>query len=256
MKRLILTLLFTCLPVIAVAAEPIADYSASYTVQYNSLTVGELTQTLSTLDNGDRLLTSKTKTRGLVALFRSDNVKEQSRWRDAQGTIQPLEYHYERSGRRPKFLHMLFNWQDYQLDMDDKKHPWSLTLKPGTLDRLLYQLAVMRDLSNGEQQLHYIIADGGRLKHHEIRILETETVTTSLGTIEAIKLVRDRDDDDDRQTILWCAPELGYLTVKLQHIEKDGATFTASLDQLSGRDTQVFSQVQRPPNNPGFRTTP
>lgn len=244
------------MPLIAKAAQPIADYSAIYSVQYNSLSVGELNQTLSTLENGERLLTSETRTRGLVALFRSDNVKEQSRWRDYQGTIQPLEYRYERSRRRPKFLHMLFDWHDYQLAMDDKKHPWSLTLKPGTLDRLIYQLAVMRDLSNGEQQLQYIIADGGRLKHHEIRILETETVTTSLGTIEAIKLMRDRDDDDDRQTILWCAPALGYLTVKLQHIEKDGATFTASLDQLSGRDTSVFTAEQRPVNNPGFRTTP
>uniref|UniRef100_UPI002E0D6522 DUF3108 domain-containing protein n=1 Tax=Methylophaga lonarensis TaxID=999151 RepID=UPI002E0D6522 len=238
------------------AAEPIADYSASYSVQYNSLTVGELNQTLSTLENGDRLLRSETRPRGLVSLFRSDNVEEQSRWRDYQGTIQPLEYRYERTGRRPKFLHMLFDWQDYQLDMDDKKHPWSLTLKPGTLDRLIYQLAVMRDLSNGEQELQYHIADGGKLKHHEILILETETVSTSLGTIEAVKLVRDRDDDSDRQTILWCAPSLGYLTVKLQHIEKDGATFTASLRELTGRDTSVFTPEQRPVNNPGFRTTP
>ena len=59
-------------------------------------------------------------------------------------------------------------------------------------------------------------------------------ITTPLGKIEAIKLIRHREQSKGRQTILWCAPALNYLPIKLEHTEKGGAVFTAVLRHLEG----------------------
>jgi hypothetical protein len=35
--------------------------------------------------------------------------------------------------------------------------------------------------------------------------------------------------EDGRRTVLWCAGELGYLPVRIEYTEKDGAVTTATL---------------------------
>jgi hypothetical protein len=102
-------------------------------------------------------------------------------------------------------------------------------------------------LQNPKQKtFNYLIADGGRLKHYQIKRLEQETITTPLGSINTVKFKRqrDRDSDKDRETTLWCAPELNYLPVKLEHIEKDGTKFTAVLRRVEGISKSAFTPVE------------
>ena len=139
---------------------------------------------------------------------------------------------------------MDFDWQKNLVSIDDKKHPWQLELEPGTLDKLVYQISLMKDLKRGIKSIDYRIADGGKLKTYHITVLGKETITTPMGHIETIKLTRHREKPSDRETTLWCAPALNYLPVKLEHIEDD-TSFTAVLRRLKGIDTDTaFTPLQ------------
>lgn len=252
MTKLIRILFLLILPQ-GLWAQDIPDFSANYLVKINGLQAGELKRTLETNSDGTRLFSSSSQAKGVFAFFKPDLVEEQSLWQKKADHIQTIQYIYQRSGgKKPKFMQLDFNWNNNTLSIDDQKQPWSLELKPNTLDKLVYQLSLMSDLSSDATELTYQIADGGKLKTYRIEILGTETVTTPLGKIEAIKLKRHRDKPKDRQTILWCAPSLGYLPVMLEHTEKGGSVFTAELRKLKGIDTKGLFSPLRPKTSTGF----
>ncbi len=225
-------------------AEPLPDFSANYQVELNGIQAGELRQTLSTDAAGQRKFVSTTQAKGVFAFIKPDVIEETSLWMYFEERIRPLFYRYSRDGgRKDKMLTMDFYWDNREVHIDDREHPWNLEIQNDTLDKLVYQLQVMHDLSDDRDQLTYTIADGGKLKSYEIVRLGEETVETPLGKIAAVKLTRERDADSDRKTTLWCAPALGYLPVKLEHIEKDDSRFTAYLRKLDGISTDAFRKT-------------
>jgi len=213
------------------------------------LQAGELNQQLETLTDGLHRFRSATKAKGVVALFKRDTVKETSLWTLSQQQIKPRQYLYQRNGgKKDKYLRMDFDWRNRSVHIDDRVHPWDLEIEDSTLEKHVYQVQLRLDLLQNPKQktFNYLIADGGRLKHYQIKRLEQETITTPLGSINTVKFKRqrDRDSDKDRETTLWCAPELNYLPVKLEHIEKDGTKFTAVLRRVEGISKSAFTPVE------------
>jgi hypothetical protein len=243
MLRIVIT--FLLLMPLTIVAQELPDFSANYQVMLNGIQAGDLKQRLSSNSDGSRKFTSATQAQGLFAFFKPDLVEEISTWTLVDNKIQPRYYHYQRSGgKKDKYLKLDFDWQSQQLSIDDKNYPWQLALEPYTLDKLVYQLALMMDMDKRINQYSYRIADGGKIKTYIIDVIDEEIVTTPLGRIKTIKLKRLRDETSQRQTVLWCAPALNYLPVKLEHTEKDGTVFTANLDRLKGIPTaNIFSPV-------------
>ncbi len=237
MRRIAILILFI-LPSASLLADTIPDFSANYAIKLNGIQAGELKRSLVSNSDGSRLFKSETKAKGVFAFFKPEVIVETSLWSSDAQKIKPIAYRYSRTGgKKDKTLLLDFDWSTKQLHIDDKQQPWSLTLKDDTLDKLLYQLALMSDLAEQQEQFHYHIADGGKIKQYLISKVSREVISTPLGKIEALKLTRERSRPKDRKTTLWCAPALNYLPVKLEHIEKDGTLFTATLRRLNGIDS-------------------
>lgn len=247
MKYAFVTALGLLFSTALLAADPLPDFEANYRVEVNGIQAGELIQTLSSEAGDMRRFHTRTRARGVFALFRSDVIEESSLWAYHDGHIRPYVYRYSRTGgKKDKRLHLDFDWTANQVHIDDEEYPWDLKLQPGTLDKMVYQLQIMhdlQDLAEDATQLEYLIAEGGILKTYEVTINGRETIRTPLGDIEAIKMTRERDADSGRQTTLWCAPSLRYLPIKLEHIEKDDSRFTAVIRQLEGFPLDVFARV-------------
>ena len=236
-KRLVPILLLLCINSWA-QAQSISDFSANYKVSLNGLSAGELKRILTTDENGVRTFNSQSQAKGVFAFFKPDLIEETSVWILEDNQIRPQSYVYQRTGgKKDKFLKLDFDWSNQLISVNDKKQSWSLDSEEYTLDKLIYQLALMRDLQRDKKELSYQVTDGEKLKTYNISILGMETILTPLGKIEAIKLKRIRNDEKARQTTLWCAPTLNYLPVRIEHIEKDGTTFTAELRRLKGIET-------------------
>ena len=85
----------------------------------------------------------------------------------------------------------------------------------------------------GERRVEYTVADGGRrLKHYVLAGIGEERIETALDARHHRR--RRERTDSNRETTLWCARALGFLPVKIAHVERDGAALTIRIDSLSG----------------------
>src|SRR5690606_10349788 len=111
---------------------------------------------------------------------------------------------------------------------------------------------VVRDVAAGRRVMQYLVAENRRLRVYRFEVIDTERVETPLGEFEAVRVeltgrlrVEDVDGlevatmdvdtietppvaDEDRVTF-WCAPEFGYLPVRIQHIDDDLGAFQMNL---------------------------
>lgn len=102
---------------------------------------------------------------------------------------------------------------------DDKARsfPW----KAGVLDELNAELQVREDLKAGGLKSAYLIADAKAVDSRQFVKLGNETIKTSYGTFDTVKVLL-KHDKADKNSIFWLAPQLDYLPVKMSH--QDGKT--------------------------------
>ena len=107
-----------------------------------------------------------------------------------------------------------------------------MPLETGMLDKLLYQYALMRDLMNNQAEIVYAVTDGGKMKKYNFARLAEEIVQTPLGDLQTVKLQKVRQDDNSK-LIIWSAPALSFLPVKVESTDEDGRTTTALIQTLT-----------------------
>lgn len=147
--------------------------------------------------------------------------------------VRPEHYEYHRTVLGSKKDAVLqFNWQTGTVLNDVKKKPWVMDTPPGTQDNLSYQMQLRLDLASGKESLGYSVADGGKLKSYAFKRVGHDVVQTALGSVNAVKIQRDRGPNSKRQTYIWLAPELDFMLVKLQQVEKSGKEYSLLLDKL------------------------
>ncbi|NWG86679.1 MAG: DUF3108 domain-containing protein [Hydrogenophilaceae bacterium] len=213
------------------ATTPPQGFTASYDLSLEAMPLGETERKLEKLANGDYLYSTRTTPTGLAAMLMKDRIVEQSRFRFLKGRFQPLEYQYSRTGgKKTRNRSARFDWQAKQARGVRDGEPWQVAIKPGVLDRLLYQLAASYDLQKQRKQFSYQIADRGELKTYELTVAGNETLDTPYGRQPTIKLQR---IEGDYETSLWLAKGLSYLPVRIEHTE-DGKRYRAELKALSG----------------------
>jgi len=92
------------------------------------------------------------------------------------------------------------------------------------LDKSLYQIALQRDLAAGGTEFSYQVLDGDELETYNFAVIGEDTVKTKLGKFKAIKVQRIRENSK-RNTLIWFAPKLNFLLVKLEQSETDGKNY-------------------------------
>ena len=222
------------------ATTPPQGFVARYELSLESMPLGETERRLEKLANGDYLYSTRTVATGVAAILMKDRISEQSRFRFIRGQFQPLEYQYNRNGgKKTKSSSAQFDWQARQAKGNHNGEAWQLAIKPGVLDRLLYQLAVTYDMQKQRKRFSYEIADRGELKTYDLTVAGNETLDTPYGRLPTVKLQR---IEGDYETSLWLAKGLVYLPVRIEHTE-DGKRYRAELKALSG----IALPVQKKP---------
>ena len=151
--------------------------------------------------------------------------------------VLPTLYEYHRKGvGKNRDAILRFDWQANRVLNDVQDQPWSMAIPTGALDKLSYQLQMRHELLAAYQQglpwpeLTYEVADGGQLKSYSFEILGEETVKTPVGTFNALKITRTRQDSD-RTTIFWLAPAYDFLLVRFLQREDEGGGFELFLQE-------------------------
>lgn len=204
-------------------------FAATYVVKKGFMDIGEVQRTLTPQGGGKYVFESTTTSSGMAAWVLRGTITERSTFSFVNGVIQPISYFYERTFGKGKIVKLGFDWVKNTVTNDVNKNPWVMPLEPATLDKLVYQISLMKDMAPGKREYTYKVADGGKLKTYQAVVLSEEETSTPMGTFHSIKITR---VGDKRGTTLWCAPKLNYLPVRIEQTDDDD--FTAVIKSVEG----------------------
>lgn len=198
-------------------------FDAQFVLSARGMDIGQTRWQLTPAGDGRYVYSSHSEAIGVAKLLRDERIEERSEWRFSRGgAVTPLHYTYTRSGgKRERAVQVRFDWQGGRVHNTLNGDSWSAPVEPGTLDKLVYVLELMRELANGAREATYEVADGGKVKTYRLKVVGEERVETVLGPLDTLVVERRRDDDNE-STVVWCAPALRYLPVKVEHREDEG----------------------------------
>lgn len=214
---------------------PVATYEAHYEVEYKGRKVGVSEFSVSYDSEQERYrFESRTTARGLLKLVRPDPAVERSDFELRGHAVRPLEFHFEDGSRKGEDnVDIVFDWSRAAAVIDSESGRAELSVKPGVLDRGTMQVALMRDLEREEPPGPYLLADGDTLKTYRYTVGERTAIETRAGTYETIELTQERADSS-RRTLLWVAPSLRYLPVRIEQYRGDELQTAFELEHVEG----------------------
>lgn len=231
---LLTTLLALSLPFTGSAMAQERGFDATYRAYYGSMRGAETVFSLAREDETEWLWSSRSEPAGMVAMFRDDVITERSRFRVEESDIRALEYRYRHveSDETRRYRELRFDRESEQVHYDDNGKEGELPLQAGSLDRFLAQYALMRALSNDQRPDRFRIVDGDEQFDQTMEYGEQQTIRVRAGRFETQRVTMD-DADSDRSLVLWMAPRLGYLPVKLEQREPGETTVTMELESTN-----------------------
>ncbi|MDH3646205.1 MAG: DUF3108 domain-containing protein [Gammaproteobacteria bacterium] len=229
MRTVLLTLLILPLHVAAADIEP---FTAHYDLRFSGL-AGVAVTTLSQDGEGSFVLENRTRAKGLARLARPRDAIERSEFVVDTDRLKPVSFLSKDGTKRNKRGSSIdFDWSASSANTQYKGETRTLNLEDGMLDRQLLQIAMMSDLSNGVTDTSYTVIDRHSTKTYAISVLARETIEVPAGSYDVVKIRRERAGSS-RSSILWCAPSLGYVTVKMQQLKDGKVIGTLSLTEIS-----------------------
>jgi Protein of unknown function (DUF3108) len=128
---------------------------------------------------------------------------------------------------------MVFDWQRNIATVSDSDGRRELATPAGALDRGSMQVALMRDLAASGRPATYLLADEDSVNDYVYQDNGTATTQTKAGDFATQSLSQHRDGSS-RSTILWLAPALRFLPVRMEQL-KNGEVQTAfTLESVTG----------------------
>lgn len=223
MKRLLLLLALLLSSPLSAEQLPVS-FQAHYLVEKAGITVGKANRKF---EQAKLRYESNSRTAGLVAIFADEDIRETSWLQQYEGKLRPLRYQKIRDGRTDELIKQDFDWPQGELRIKINEKKKQHQLDRLVLDQAAFQLRLMQDLAEGKRNFDYTIASDSRLNEFEVRFQREEKMRTEVGTYQTMVM---RATDGKVITTLWCAPELEYLPVQIEHEEK-GVSFTAHITQ-------------------------
>jgi hypothetical protein len=227
-RALLLLLAMTTSPLLQAADLPPA-FKVQYAVKKGPLVMGHSVRELEYASDGGLVFRSASDTSGLADLLLSEHIQEISYLQKNAQRIRPYRYEYLREGRRNRRISQQFDWQEGSVTSKVDGKIYDYPVPPLTFDANGYQVNLMVDLASGVRDIDYSIAGSKRLRTYDIRHIGDEQIQTVLGKLDTV-VIRHKAS---QTTTLWCAKDLHFLPVKIEH-QENGGTFTAYLESVTG----------------------
>ena len=198
------------LPSAAPAAPP-QKVEIAYEVARNGMALAEVSQRLEH-DGRSYRLSETWKGKGVFAL--RGEAARSSQGAVAADGLRPQKFEDKRSGRDTRTAEFDSTTKTPTLQRQDQlSFMWTLAFSPP------------RDLVTAS------VADGKRVTSYTYKVAGRERVKTPAGEFDALKLVKHKENPDDKATEIWLAAKRNYLPVRILIVEKDGS----KLDQVAVR---------------------
>lgn len=202
----------------SVTAAELRPFSATYSITWSGISAGSATLTLEQDADGRWTYHSHTAARGFFRLAIPE-LRSRSVFTIQDGKVVPELFIADdgaSSSSREQELH--FDWAAGRVTGRSEKKAVDLPLQPGLLDSMSVQVALMNELLAGRTPMRFVIVDKGRIKDYDYTAQGEDKLATPLGEQHTV-IFRSARPGSRNGTWFWCAPDLGYLPVKVERRE-------------------------------------
>jgi hypothetical protein len=215
-------------PMAATSDTALQPFSAHYTAEWKTITVGVSDLELRPDSAGTYMYTWTMAARGVFRLVYSNDVIQKSWVSIVADHVRPDRYQAEDGDAT---AHIDFDWNAKRARGVSDKKPVDLKLTDGTQDIMSIQVEVMLDLKNGKLPNTFHILDKDEIKDFIYTQEGTAKLRTSLGQLDTI-IVASRRVGNDRVLRMWFAPSLGFVPVQAERYRGDKLEFAMKIKTL------------------------
>ncbi|MEO8315832.1 MAG: DUF3108 domain-containing protein [Pseudomonadota bacterium] len=218
-----LMLLLVCSSAQAAAAE-LRPFIASY-----SITAGSAEVQLKRLDDERWSYEVRVKAFFLARPWMPAELTS-SLFAIQDGRVIPHQFTAEdRSSDKVESL--VFDWNRGRVTGIFERKPVDLPTQPGLLDSQTAQVALMNELLAGRTPQHFVLVEKGKIKEYTYTMEGSTTLRTAVGEHRTV-IYRSTRAGSDKSTVFWCAPDLGYLPLKVERREGRNVNWSMTVKTL------------------------
>jgi Protein of unknown function (DUF3108) len=219
-----------CAPALAGELKP---FTASYSITWHGLSAGTSQLRLEHLADDRWSYTSQNTARGLFRLAMPAHLTSRSVFRIEGEQIIPETFTADDGGSgESRDQDIEFDWTAGRVHGVAERKQVDLPTRQGLLDTLSVQVALMHDLLEGRTPTRFVLVDKDRIKDYEYSRRGQERVRTDTGEYDTVIFSSNRPGSRNG-TWFWCAPELGYLPLKVERHEGDDVQWSMRLDDVT-----------------------
>jgi Protein of unknown function (DUF3108) len=217
--------------VLAASAE-LRPFQASFNVVWRGMAAGTSHLELQHLDDGRWSYRSRSNARGLFRLAMSAELSSRSIFSVRDGRIVPeLFTADDGADSNNKDQSLTFNWEQGRVTGVVEKQKVDLPITAGLQDTMSVQVALMQELLAGRTPHRFQLLDKTKLKEYTYTSEGDETLRTPVGEYRTM-LFRSSRAGSTSSTYFWCAPELGFLPLKVERRDGKKVQWSMSLQSL------------------------
>jgi hypothetical protein len=219
--------LFFAAAAAAASAAPPARVVLVYELARDGQPVADVIETLEH-GAGRYAIVSEAKAKGVLAAMPLGAFRRESRGEVTAAGLRPEAFREQRGGR---LAVASFDWSAGELVTESRGRAETHRLDALVHDRLtqLYAFAFTAPPA-GEVTMR--VTDGRGVSVQRYVVAARESLATSAGSFDAVRLERIHEPGDARATVVWLAVQRHYLPVRVLLVERDGARLDQTLARL------------------------
>jgi hypothetical protein len=145
--------------------------------------------------------------------------------------VQPQSYK-STGGSHAKNTELTYDWQAKRVTGTYEGTPVDLPLTPQMQDEASVQLALMVALLAGHPPSTFQLIDRNAVREYQFAADGEANLPTPMGEIHTV-VYRSQKANSRRITRFWCAPERGYIPLKVQQTIGDDVQWTLQVQSLT-----------------------
>ncbi len=213
----------------SVRADELKPYQATYQGIWHGMTVA--VSNLSLEKSGDTwTYASKSEGRGLGRLASGLSPDQTSVAKVVGAGIQPQSYR-SGGGDARHTIDLKYDWQARRLTGNYEGTRVDLPLTPEVQDDASVQLALMTELLAGKTPDKFQLIDKNSVREYRFTRDGEATLKTPLGDVPTV-VYRAQKKNSPRITRFWCAPDKGFVPMKVEQTRGEDVQWTLQIASL------------------------
>ena len=207
------------------ALEP---FQVTYNIYKGPLKVGAISRDLRIKDDGQYTFTSRMESKGFAKFLSGSLLLETSKGAITEGKIIPHTY-LRKTDKPDKNYELNFDRKSNFVKRVDSAEGYEEILQGDTFDKLSYQAQMMMDLSSiVKEDLKYDIASQKKIVTYNVTFIKEKKISTPMGKFKTL-VVNRKDPYSSKETTVYCAEDLNWLPVRIEHTDKKGRSMAAKI---------------------------